>query len=87
MLRVIRIQDVCSKLGISRTSLWRLSQSGDFPQPIPLGGRTVGFLEHEIDMWLEAQAASRLCPHAASDISRQSTNLPQTAKHTEARHD
>lgn len=59
MLRVMRIQDVCDKIALSRTSLWRLCKSADFPQPIQLGGRVAGFLEHEIDAWLEHQAAQR----------------------------
>ena len=59
MLRVIRIQDVCDKIALSRTSLWRLCKTTDFPRPIRLGGRVAGFLEHEIDAWLEQQAAQR----------------------------
>ncbi|MNT91593.1 Prophage CP4-57 regulatory protein (AlpA) [compost metagenome] len=59
MLRVIRIQDVCSKIALSRTSLWRLCKQTDFPKPIHLGGRVAGFLEHEIDEWLGRQAAQR----------------------------
>ncbi len=59
MLRVIRIQDVCDKIALSRTSLWRLCKTTDFPRPIQLGGRVAGFLEHEIDAWLERQAAQR----------------------------
>ncbi|MCF7539814.1 helix-turn-helix transcriptional regulator [Pseudomonas petrae] len=59
-MRVLRIQDTCSKIAISRTSLWRLCKQDDFPQPISIGGgRVIGFLEHEIDHWLEARAAAR----------------------------
>ena len=59
-MRVIRIQDVCHKIAISRTSLWRLCKNTDFPKPINLGGgRIAGFLEHEIDAWLETQASAR----------------------------
>lgn len=60
MLRVMRIQDVCDKIALSRTALWRLCKSADFPQPIQLSGRVAGFLEHEIDAWLEHQAAQRV---------------------------
>lgn len=59
MLRVMRIQDVCDKIALSRTSLWRLCKSSNFPKPIQLGGRVAGFLEHEIDAWLEHKAAQR----------------------------
>lgn len=30
-----------------------------FPKPIPLGERAVGWLAHEVDAWLDAQAAKR----------------------------
>lgn len=59
-MRTIRIQEVCNKLSVSRTSLWRLSRLADFPKPINLGGsRMVMFLEAEIDAWLEAQATTQ----------------------------
>ena len=60
MLRVIRIQDVCDKIALSRTSLWRLCKTTDFPRPIQLGGRVAGFLDvvsqHVVP--LEAKASS-----------------------------
>ena len=56
-MRSIRIQEVCNKLSVIRTSLWRLSRQSGFPKPINLGGsRMVMFLEEEIDAWLEEQA-------------------------------
>ncbi len=58
-MRVIRTQEVCDKIAVSRTSLWRLCKNTDFPKPIHLGGKIAGFLEHEIDAWLAAQAAAR----------------------------
>ncbi|MCQ4260773.1 helix-turn-helix transcriptional regulator [Stutzerimonas stutzeri] len=59
-MRAIRIQEVCNKLSVSRTTLWRLSRQPGFPKPINLGGgRMVMFLETELDSWLEAQAASQ----------------------------
>lgn len=63
-MRAIRINEVCNKLSVSRTTLWRLSQQPDFPKPINLGGgRMVAFLETELDSWLEAQAtACRTAP-------------------------
>ncbi len=30
-----------------------------FPKPFPLGANSVGFIEKEIDEWLEARAAER----------------------------
>ena len=58
--RVIRIQEVCQKIGISRTSLWRLNKQEDFPRPILLRSRTPAYFEHEIDAWLDAQGSQRV---------------------------
>ncbi|HHW65241.1 MAG TPA: AlpA family phage regulatory protein, partial [Rhodocyclaceae bacterium] len=36
-MRVIKVQDVCDKIAVSRTTLWRLCQTEDFPKPVRLG--------------------------------------------------
>jgi prophage regulatory protein len=44
-------------------------QEGTFPKPISLGSRAVGWLEHEIDDWLDRRIrASR--PSASHSVSR-----------------
>lgn len=63
-MQVIRVDDVCKKLGVSRTTLWRLRHTPNFPKPIDLGTRGSGFIEHEIDTWLEDKAEARTpCRH------------------------
>ena len=59
-MQIIKTQDVCMKISVSRTTLWRLCQTEDFPKPVRLGpgGRSIGFFAHEIDAWLETQAGS-----------------------------
>ena len=60
MLRVIRIQDVCDKIALSRTSLWRLCKTTDFPRPIQLGGRVACFSEVLREGWESASTRSAL---------------------------
>ena len=36
-----------------------------FPKPFPLGANSVGFIEEEVDAWLEARADARLEAPAA----------------------
>ncbi|MFG7342176.1 helix-turn-helix transcriptional regulator [Stutzerimonas stutzeri] len=50
-MQIIKTQDVCTKISVSRTTLWRLCQTEDFPKPVRLGpgGRSIGFFAHEID--------------------------------------
>lgn len=58
-MKVLRIQETRQKIALSRTTLWRLCRQTDFPKPINLGGRAIGFLEHELDGWLATQADAR----------------------------
>ncbi len=59
--RIIRMMDVLNKTGFSRTTVYRLMKQYGFQQPIALGGKAVGWVESEIDQWIEQQMANR--PH------------------------
>jgi len=54
-MNIISIRKTCLKLDISRTTLFRLEQTEDFPRKRQIGARRVGFLESEIDAWLESR--------------------------------
>ncbi len=41
------------RCGISKTTGYREIKAGRFPQPVPIGQRRVGFLESEINAWIE----------------------------------
>jgi|SRR5450830_183820 len=51
-LRVIRIDKVIDKVGLSRSTIYNLINEGRFPQRVRLGARAMGFYEHEIDTWM-----------------------------------
>jgi prophage regulatory protein len=53
-LRILRLRDVKSRTGKSTSGIYADMASGKFPRPIPLGERAVGWLESEIDSWIEA---------------------------------
>jgi prophage regulatory protein len=53
------IKDACRRLGISRTTLWKLVRDKRFPQPIRIEGTRKGFLASEIDAWIAARVAER----------------------------
>jgi len=57
-LQLIRLSEVIDKVGIKKTAIYRLIQSGQpkFPAPIKLGGAS-RWLEHEIDEWIEESIA------------------------------
>jgi prophage regulatory protein len=65
-IRILRVQEVQNRVGFSRPSIYRrldnASKSYDpsFPRPIQLGANSVGWIEAEINVWLEARVrASR----------------------------
>lgn len=53
--RLLRLGDVLDRTGLSRTSLWRLEQAGDFPRRRRLGPNMVAWLESEITEWLQSR--------------------------------
>ena len=53
--RIIRWPEVHERVGYCRTNIYYLIQSGDFPSPIKLGSRAVGWLESDVDNWIESR--------------------------------
>ncbi|MGE6164432.1 Prophage CP4-57 regulatory protein (AlpA) [compost metagenome] len=58
-IKVLRIKDLISKVGMARSTIYdRVNPKSPrydstFPKPIKLGLSAVGWLEHEIDAWVE----------------------------------
>jgi prophage regulatory protein len=57
--RLLRLREVCSRIGVSRSKLYSMSKAGEFPEPARLGGRTVAWVESEIEAWIDARSADR----------------------------
>lgn len=52
--KVLRKKDVCKKIGLSSTSLWRLQKSGKFPEPSSIEGSSLkGWKESTINKWID----------------------------------
>ena len=49
---ILRLPGVKQRTGLSRSTIYLRIANREFPAPISLGGRAVGWLEHEIDNWL-----------------------------------
>lgn len=66
--RLLRRKDVEQKTGKSRSAIYDGIRQGTFPAPVPIGGKSVAWLEEEVDSWiahcLEARKRQRLgnCP-------------------------
>lgn len=53
--RFIRLPDVKTKTGLSRSTIYERMAEGTFPTTINLGGRSVAWVEAEIDDWILTQ--------------------------------
>lgn len=51
-LVILRLNDVKSRTGLSRSTIYARMAEGDFPPTISLGGRSVGWIETEINDWI-----------------------------------
>ena len=56
--KILRLTEVKAKTGLGRSSLYNLVSLGKFPQQVRLGPRTVGWIESEVESWLQQQIAS-----------------------------
>lgn len=57
MNKILRIWDVMELTGLSRSSLYQMIQIGDFPRPIELGKRCVGWVASEVEDWIQERIA------------------------------
>jgi prophage regulatory protein len=68
MKKIIRMDEVRGRTGLSRSSIYAKLKNNparpndydpSFPKPIPLGVRAIGWVEAELDVWLQDQATRR----------------------------
>lgn len=50
--KILRLPKVKSCTGLSRSTIYLRISEGNFPAPVSLGGRAVGWIEAEVDEWL-----------------------------------
>ena len=67
--RFIRLNEVMSRTGYGRASIYRKMEDGSFPKSVKLGGppkdpsifdsRAVAWIEDEVDQWVDARIEAR----------------------------
>ena len=53
--RILRLPGVRARTGLSRSTIYLRISQGRFPKPISLGERAVGWVESEVNEWLNRQ--------------------------------
>ncbi len=51
-IKILRLPSVIELTGLSRSTIYLRVSKGEFPAPVSLGGRAVGWVEDEVIQWL-----------------------------------
>ena len=57
-MHILRLPEVLQATGLSRSTIYRLVQAGNFPPSLKLTARTIGWYSTDIDSWIAARAAT-----------------------------
>ena len=52
---ILRLPEVKNRTGLSRSTIYLRVNQNIFPKPISLGARAVGWLENEIEDWVQSR--------------------------------
>ena len=56
---ILRLPQTIQKTGLSRSTIYSLVARGEFPPKIQLSTRSIGFLESEVNDWIENKLSQR----------------------------
>lgn len=56
--KILRLPEVMKIIGLRRSTIYRKISEGSFPRPIPLGERAVGWIESDIQEWIDKKIKS-----------------------------
>jgi prophage regulatory protein len=84
--KILRKPAVVERVGLSATTIWRLTRAKKFPPPVRLSENTVGWYEHDIEGWLQARTSLRDVPTRVSPnlLGRPKTNARKKGRITRA---
>jgi prophage regulatory protein len=58
-LRYIRLREVCQRVGLKHSSVYRLIALGRFPKQVKLSERTAAWIESEVEGYMDARIVER----------------------------
>lgn len=56
---ILKLPAVQNNTGLSRSTIYAFISRGEFPKPVPLGARSVGWLSSEVDDWIKSRISQR----------------------------
>lgn len=54
-MKIIRLKQVIASTGLGRSTIYKYIAEGKFPLPLKLSVRCVGWLESEIQQWIQSR--------------------------------
>lgn len=58
-LRILRLSEVEQKVGLKKTQIYDLMSKGRFPKSVKLTEHATGWLEHEVDAFIQGRIEER----------------------------
>ena len=58
-MKILRLKQVTEKVGVGKTTIYRWINANQFPKPINLSSSSVGWLEADINDWIQSKVESR----------------------------
>ena len=58
MHRILRLPEVMNNTGLARSTIYKMVAAKSFPIQISLGAKSVGWLESDIQSWIEDKISS-----------------------------
>lgn len=56
---LLRLREIIKRTGLSRSTIYARAKDGTFPKPVPLGNQLSGWIEDEIDAWVNERIRQR----------------------------
>ncbi|MCG4453332.1 AlpA family transcriptional regulator [Pseudomonas sp. MMS21-TM103] len=58
-MKILRLSAVIESTGLARSTIYKLIGLSEFPKPVPLVGRSVGWVDSEVHDWILARIEER----------------------------
>lgn len=56
---ILRFPQVTARVGLPRSSIYEKMEKNEFPKPIKLGPKAIGWVSSEIEAWIKKQIRER----------------------------
>jgi len=71
--QILRMREVIQRIGLSRSTIYKLMENNDFPKPMKLGAQAIGWRDTDIEQWIANRPIAPIGPPGPGD--RRSTRI------------